>query len=43
VLEEGMVFHMIQSAVGLGFSDTIVITANGFEFITKYPRELFVR
>jgi Xaa-Pro dipeptidase len=43
ILEEGMVFHMIQSAAGLGFSDTIAITADGFEFITKYPRKLFVR
>jgi Xaa-Pro dipeptidase len=41
-LEEGMVFHMIQSAAGLGFSDTIVVTANGYDSITRFPRQLFI-
>jgi len=40
-LEDGMVFHMIQSANGLGFSDTIAVTADGCDFITRYPRKLF--
>lgn len=42
VLEEGMVFHMIQSANGLGFSDTLAVTAGGHELITRFPRELFL-
>lgn len=41
-LEEGMVFHMILSAVGRGISDTIVVTAAGIKFITQFPRELFI-
>lgn len=41
ILEEGMVFHMIQSAKGLGFSDTIVVTREGYDLITRFPRQLF--
>jgi len=39
VLEEGMVFHMIMAGEGLGFSDTIVVTRNGIDYITEFPRE----
>lgn len=41
-LEEGMVFHMIMAANGLGYSDTVVVTRDGIEFITKFPREFLV-
>ena len=40
-LEEGMVFHMIQTHAGLGISDTVVVTADGYEPITRMPRALF--
>lgn len=43
VLEEGMVFHMYTSAQGVAFSDTILITADGCERLTRTPRQLFVR
>lgn len=43
VLEQGMVFHMYTSAQGVAFSDTILITADGFERLTKTPRQLFIR
>lgn len=42
VLEEGMVFHMIMAANGLGYSDTVAVTRDGIEFITKFPREFLV-
>lgn len=41
VLEEGMVFHMIQTAEGLGISDTLVVTRDGYELLTRLPRTLF--
>ncbi|KAA3451423.1 aminopeptidase P family protein [Mesorhizobium sp. SARCC-RB16n] len=43
VLEEDMVFHMYTSAQGLAFSDTILITADGCERLTRTARQLFVR
>lgn len=43
VLEESMVFHMYTYAKGLAFSDTVLVTANGSECLTKSPRQLFVR
>jgi len=47
VLVPGMVFHLhralrIPGVVGVGFSETAVITANGCERLTQHPRELVV-
>lgn len=42
-LEQGMVFHMYTYAQGLAFSDTVLVTRNGAECLTKTSRELFVR
>jgi Xaa-Pro aminopeptidase len=46
VLEAGMVFHCQQPfrAAGeqtISTSETIVVTANGCEPLTRFPRELF--
>lgn len=40
--EEGMVFHTYVLADSFGFSETIAITADGHEKLTRYPRELIV-
>ncbi|MCI2264677.1 M24 family metallopeptidase [Sediminivirga luteola] len=40
--EEGMTFHTYLSYDGLNISDTIAITADGYERLTNYPRELMV-
>ena len=37
-LEEGMVFHMYVSAAGLGFSETVVVEAEGGRRLTTAPR-----
>ena len=42
-LEPGMVFHMYVSAVGLSFSETVVVTDDGAERLTRAERALFVR
>ena len=47
LLEEGMVFHTPINArargkVGVGFSETWVVTATGCETLSKLPRELTV-
>lgn len=39
-LEEGMVFHMYASAAGLGFSETVVVEAEGGRRLTSSPREM---
>ncbi|CAD5257062.1 Xaa-Pro dipeptidase [Bosea sp. 62] len=39
-LEQGMVFHMYVSAGGLGFSETIVVEAEGCRRLTAAPRKL---
>lgn len=39
-LESGMVFHMYASAAGVSFSETVHVTANGPERLTKLPRTL---
>lgn len=39
-LEEGMVFHMYVSAAGLGFSETVVVGAEGGRRLTATPRAL---
>jgi Xaa-Pro aminopeptidase len=42
-LEPGMVFHMYTSAAGLAFSETVLVTEDGPERLTRLARELFVR
>src|SRR5439155_3725778 len=46
-LEPGMVFHMppalrIPRQYGLGFSETVLVTATGGEVLTNHPRRLHV-
>ncbi|WP_208180314.1 Xaa-Pro peptidase family protein (plasmid) [Sinorhizobium medicae] len=38
--EEGMVFHMYTSAKGIGFSETVLITASGCERLTNIERQI---
>ncbi len=40
-LEPGMVFHMYTSARGFAFSETLMITLDGAERLTKLERKLF--
>ncbi|MBR0786759.1 M24 family metallopeptidase [Bradyrhizobium iriomotense] len=40
-LEEGMVFHMYVSADGLALSETVLVTENGHECLTRAPRQVF--
>jgi Xaa-Pro dipeptidase len=40
--EPGMTFHTYLLARGFGMSETIVITENGHERLTNFPRRLFV-
>jgi len=40
--EPGMTFHTYVLARGFGMSETIVITEDGYERLTTYPRELLV-
>jgi Xaa-Pro dipeptidase len=40
--EAGMVFHTYVLADSFGFSETIAITADGHEKLTRFPRELIV-
>lgn len=42
-LEPGMVFHMYVSAMGLAFSETVLVTDTGPERLTQTDRVLFVR
>lgn len=39
-LEAGMVFHMYVSAGGLGFSETVVVEAEGGRRLTSTPRKM---
>ena len=41
-LEEGMVFHMVTSAQGLGFSETVAVTGDGPKRLTQTPRTVLV-
>jgi Xaa-Pro dipeptidase len=41
-LEEGMVLHMVTSAQGLGFSETVAVTAAGPKRLTQTPRTVLV-
>lgn len=48
ILEPGMVYHMPpaireQGQYGVGFSETVIITKDGCEIITDFPRELIVK
>jgi len=40
--EAGMVFHTYVLAHGFGMSETIHVTAEGAERLTRFPRQLFV-
>jgi len=42
-LEPGMVFHMYVSAMGMAFSETVLVTDAGAERLTLTERALFVR
>jgi Xaa-Pro dipeptidase len=42
VFEPGMVFHTYVLARGFGMSETIAITADGYERLTDFPRRLFL-
>ena len=47
VLEPGMTFHThrvlrVPGLVGVGFSESVVITENGYEVLTGHPRRLIV-
>ncbi|MFQ5873284.1 MAG: M24 family metallopeptidase, partial [Dehalococcoidia bacterium] len=47
VLKPGMTFHLvpvlfIDGKVGVGFSETVLVTETGCEPLAKYPRELIV-
>jgi Xaa-Pro aminopeptidase len=39
-LEAGMVFHMYVTAAGLGFSETVVVSAEGGRRLTATPRKM---
>lgn len=43
VLEPGRVFHMYVPAQGLAFSETVVVTDDGADRLTRSARVLFVR
>ena len=48
VLLPGMVFHThralrIPGVVGVGFSESVLITEKGYELLTAHPRQLIVR
>jgi len=42
VLEQGMIFHMYVSADGIAFSETVLVTDDGIELLTRSPRRLAV-
>lgn len=41
-LETGMVFHMYVSAVGIAFSETVMVGSDGSRRLTQTPRQFFV-
>jgi Xaa-Pro dipeptidase len=48
LLEAGMVFHMppalrVYPEVGMGCSETVLVTEDGAEVLSDFPRELVVR
>lgn len=40
--EEGQTFHTYVLAQGFGMSETILVTGDGYERLTRFPRQLFV-
>jgi Xaa-Pro dipeptidase len=47
-MQEGMVFHLLSWLMRTGqgdafVSDTVAVTKDGCEFLTKAPRDLLVR
>ena len=42
-LQQGMVFHMYLSAAGIQTSETICVTNDGVEILTRTPRRLQIR
>ncbi|MDR5836258.1 Xaa-Pro peptidase family protein [Caballeronia sp. LZ034LL] len=42
VLEQGMIFHMYVSANGIAFSETVLVTDDGIDLLTRSPRRLVV-
>lgn len=40
-LEAGQVFHMLVIASGIGFSETVLVTDDGPELLTRFERRLF--
>jgi len=43
LLEQGMVFHMYLSALGVQISETICVTDDGVEVLTRTPRKLMIQ
>ncbi|MNP83910.1 hypothetical protein D3C76_1829950 [compost metagenome] len=43
VFEPGQTFHTYVLARGFGMSETITITETGYEKLTNFPRQLFVK
>ncbi|MEC5293404.1 MULTISPECIES: M24 family metallopeptidase [unclassified Aurantimonas] len=41
-IKSGMVFHMYASAAGASFSETVLVTENGPERLTRLPRNLIL-
>jgi Xaa-Pro dipeptidase len=39
-LEAGQVFHMLVIAAGIGFSETVLVTEQGTELLTRFDRRL---
>lgn len=42
MLEEGMVFHLYATAMGLGFSETVAVTGSGGVRLTQSPRTMLM-
>lgn len=40
ILEAGQVFHMLVIGGGVGFSETVLVTDEGPDVLTQYPRQL---
>lgn len=42
-LQQGMIFHLYLSAAGIQISETVCVTDNGVEILTRTPRHLQIR
>ena len=47
ILQPGMIYHFLPAVFeyreyGVGLSETVLITEDGHEVLTDYPRELYV-